>query len=120
MNICYNHIVLIGRLTKDSELQETPNAKKATLRLAVDRPYKNGDGSTETDFFNVVFWGKRADVAGNFLKKGRLILIEGRLQIRPYEVDGIRKFITEVIADNFRFLEPRRKETMEDLAFEAS
>lgn len=101
-----NRIVLIGRLVRDPELRYTPSGRAvATFALAVDRPFTNKDGERETDFINIVVWRKQAENCANYLSKGRLAAVDGRLQIRSYEQDGQRKYFTEVVADNVRFLD---------------
>ncbi|HEX3043259.1 MAG TPA: single-stranded DNA-binding protein [Bacillota bacterium] len=108
-----NHIVLIGRLTKDPELRYTPNGLAvATFTLAVDRDRApNQQGEKETDFIRIVTWQKQAEVCANYLKKGRLVAIEGRLQIRNYETqDGQKRTAAEVVANRVQFLERNRDE----------
>jgi single-strand DNA-binding protein len=102
-----NHIVLIGRLTRDPELRYTPNGVAVTnFDLAVDRPTTNQAGERETDFIRIVAWQKTAEVCANYLKKGRLVAVEGRLQIRSYEAqDGQKRRVAEVIASQVQFLE---------------
>lgn len=102
-----NSVVLIGRLTKDPELRYTPGGKAvATLRLAVDRGSHAADGSKETDFIDVVCWEKQAETVANYLQKGRLVAVQGRLQIRQYESqEGQRREKAEVVANQVRFLD---------------
>jgi single-strand DNA-binding protein len=102
-----NRIILIGRLTRDPELRYTPNGVAVTtFSLAVDRPYSNQQGERETDFINIVTWRGLAETCANYLKKGRMAAVEGRLQIRNYDNNEGRKvYVTEVVADNVRFLE---------------
>ncbi len=104
-----NRIVLIGRLTKDPELRYTPNGKAVTgFTLAVDRTFKNQRGERETDFINIVVWGTQAENCANYLAKGKLAAVDGRLQIRSFEgQDGQRRWVTEVVADTVRFLSPK-------------
>lgn len=104
-----NRIVLIGRLTKDPELRYTPNGKAvAGFTLAVDRPFKNQQGEREADFISIVVWGTQAENCANYLAKGKLAAVDGRLQIRSFEgQDGQRRWVTEVVADTVRFLSPR-------------
>ncbi|MDA8212711.1 MAG: single-stranded DNA-binding protein [Clostridia bacterium] len=104
-----NRIVLIGRLTKDPELRYTPNGKAvAGFTLAVDRPFKNQQGEKEADFINIVVWGTQAENCANYLSKGKLAAVDGRLQIRTFDgQDGQRRWITEVVADTVRFLSPK-------------
>lgn len=100
-----NRTILIGRLTKDPELRYTPSGvATASFTLAVERPFKTG-GEKETDFINIVTWQKLAESCANYLRKGRLTAIEGRIQVRNYEKDEKKVYVTEVIADNVRFLE---------------
>lgn len=104
-----NRIVLIGRLTKDPELRYTPNGKAvASFTLAVDRPFKNQKGEREADFINIVVWGAQAENSANYLAKGKLAAVDGRLQIRSFDgQDGQRRWVTEVVADSVRFLSPK-------------
>lgn len=102
-----NHIVLIGRLTRDPELRYTPNGVAVTnFDLAVDRPVVNQQGERETDFIRIVAWQKQAELCANYLKKGRLVAVEGRLQIRNYETqDGQKRRTAEVVAGFVQFLD---------------
>ena len=104
-----NKIILIGRLTRDPELKYTPGGHAvANFTLAVNRKF-NRD---ETDFIDVVAWKGLAENCANYLSKGRLTAVEGRLQIRSYEAnDGTKRKVAEVIADDVRFLEPKSAET---------
>ncbi len=107
-----NHIALIGRLTRDPELRYTPNGVAvANFDLAVDRQTTNQQGERETDFIRIVTWQKQAEVVANYLKKGRLVAVEGRLQIRNYETqDGQKRKAAEVVASRVQFLEKARDE----------
>lgn len=102
-----NNVVLIGRLTKDPELRYTPSGKAvATLRLAVDRGTTNQQGERETDFIDVIVWERQAETVANYLQKGRLVAVQGRLQVRQYETqDGQRREKAEVVANTVRFLD---------------
>lgn len=104
-----NRVVLVGRLTKDPELRYTPaGAAVATFTLAINRTYTNQQGDREADFINCVIWRRPAENVANFLKKGSLAGVEGRIQTRNYEgQDGKRVYVTEVQADSVQFLEPR-------------
>lgn len=108
-----NHIVLIGRLTRDPELRYTPNGVAvANFDLAVDRPTTNQQGERQTDFIRIVAWQKQAELCANYLKKGRLVGVEGRLQIRSYETqDGQKRRVAEVVANFVQFLDRNREET---------
>lgn len=104
-----NRVVLVGRLTKDPELRYTPSGVAvATFTLAVNRAFSNQQGEREADFINCVVWRKPAENVANFLKKGSLAGVDGRIQTRNYEgQDGKRVYITEVVAESVQFLEPR-------------
>lgn len=104
-----NRVILIGRLTKDPELRFTPNGVAvATFTLAVNRAFKNAQGETEADFINCVVWRKPAENVSNFLKKGSLAGVDGRIQTRSYEgQDNKRVYVTEVLAESVQFLEPK-------------
>jgi single-strand DNA-binding protein len=102
-----NRIILIGRLTADPELRYTPSGTAvASFALAVERPRPNQMGERETDFINIVAWQKLGELAAQYLRKGRMAAVEGRLQIRNYENrEGQRVRVAEVVADNIRFLD---------------
>jgi single-strand DNA-binding protein len=102
-----NRIILIGRLTRDPELRYTPQGVPvASFSLAVDRPFANQQGQREADFIDCVAWRKLGETVGNHLSKGRLVAVEGRLQIRSYDAqDGSKRKVSEVICDNVRFLD---------------
>jgi single-strand DNA-binding protein len=104
-----NRVVLVGRLTKDPDLRYTPNGVPvATFTLAVNRTFSNQQGEREADFINCVIWRKPAENVANFLKKGSLAGVDGRIQTRSYEgQDGKRVYVTEVQAESVQFLEPR-------------
>lgn len=106
-----NNCVLIGRLTRDPELRYTTNGTATcTFTLAVDRPFTNGNREREADFIPIVCWRQLAETMANYLKKGRLCAVEGRIQVRNYENNEGRKiYVTEVIANNIRFLESNRE-----------
>ena len=115
-----NKVILIGRLTRDVEHRFIDSGKaKANFTLAVDRPFRNANGEKEADFINIVAWDKLAELCSKYIRKGRLVAVEGRLQIRSYEgQDGQRKYITEIVANEVRFLDkPKDKEepTFEDV-----
>jgi len=105
-----NRIVLVGRLTRDPELRYTPNGRAVTsFSLAVNRRFSNQQGEREVDFIDIVAWGKTAETCANHLQKGRLVGVEGRLQVRSYETqDGQKRKAAEVVADNVAFLDRAR------------
>lgn len=106
-----NRIVLIGRLTRDPELRYTPQGVPvASFSLAVDRSFTNQQGQREADFIDCVAWRKLGETVGNHLTKGRLVAVEGRLQIRSYEAqDGSKRRAAEVVCDSVRFLDRPRE-----------
>lgn len=99
----YNRVMIIGRLTRDPELKYTPNGTAvATFSLAVNRKFNR----EETDFIDVVAWRQSAEFCANYGSKGRLTMVEGRLQVRTYETqEGQKRKVTEVVADELRFLD---------------
>ncbi len=102
-----NRIVLIGRLTQDPELRYTSTGTAvASFSLAVDRNRTNPSGERETDFINIVVWQKQAENCAQYLHKGRMAAVDGRLQIRTYENrEGQKVRIAEVVAETVRFLD---------------
>ncbi|PRX76844.1 single-strand binding protein [Bacillus sp. V-88] len=109
MILMMNRVVLVGRLTKDPELKYTPSGVAvASFTLAVNRSFTNQSGEREADFINCVVWRRPAENVANFLKKGSLAGVDGRIQTRNFEgQDGRRVFMTEVVAESVQFLEPR-------------
>ena len=106
-----NKVFLQGRLVADPELRHTPNGVAvASFRLAVDRDFKDREtGERKADFISVVAWRQTAEFVSRFLTKGRMAIVEGKLQTRDYtDRDGNRRFVTEVVADNVYFGDSRR------------
>ncbi len=104
-----NRVVLIGRPTKDPELQFTPGAGKAVTKfiLAVNRRYKK-DGQPEADFLPIVVWGKIAENTANYVRKGSQIGVSGSIRTRSYEAkDGNKRYVTEIVADEVQFLDSK-------------
>jgi single-strand DNA-binding protein len=102
-----NRAILIGNLGRDPEIMTFDNGvKKASFPLATTESYKNREGQRveTTEWHNVVLWRGLAEVAERFLKKGNQVYIEGKIKTRSYEQDGIKKFITEIFADNMTML----------------
>jgi len=101
-----NRWVGVGRITADPSLRYTPQGVGvATFTLAIDRPFTGKDGKKEADFISIVAFRQLGETCAQYLKKGRLTAVEGRIQTRNYEKDGKRVYVTEIIADNVRFLE---------------
>ncbi len=111
-----NTVVLIGRLTRDPELRYVPSGQPvASFTLAVDRPYSAEKGKGTADFIPIVAWRKSAELISMHLSKGRLVAVEGRLQIRSYEAqDGRKQKAAEVVANRIQFLD--RKKSKDALA----
>jgi single-strand DNA-binding protein len=106
----YNRIILVGRLTRDPELRATPDGVSVVrFTLAVDRGMRAGE-ERQTDFFDIVAFRQLADNVANYVTKGRLVLVEGKLQTRSYtDREGNRRKAYEVVADTVRFLERPRE-----------
>jgi len=103
-----NKVFLIGRLTRDPELRYTDsNIPVATFSIAVNRNFTNQSGEREADFINIRVWRKQAENIKNFLKKGSQVAIDGRIQTSSYEKDGVKRYNTEVVADNVQFLDTK-------------
>ena len=116
-----NRVVLVGRLTKDPDLRYTPNGVPvASFTLAVNRNFTNRQGEREADFINCVVWRRQAENVANYLKKGSLAGVDGRIQTRNFEgQDGRRVYITEVVAESVQFLEPKSTTVERSGGFEA-
>lgn len=102
-----NQVILIGRLTRDPELRFIPNSGTAVARfsLAVNREFKR-EGQPDADFFNIVVWGKQAENCANYLKKGRLVAVNGNLRNNNYEdKNGVKHYNVEINANRVEFLE---------------
>jgi single-strand DNA-binding protein len=105
-----NRVCIIGRLTRDPELRHTGAGKSvASFSVAVQKRIKPQDGSPDADFFNVVAWNNSADYVANYLTKGRLVSVDGRLQSRKYTAsDGTDRNVVEIVADNVSGLDRPR------------
>ena len=112
----FNKVFLIGNLTRDPELRYTPSGVPVVrFAIAVNRPKsKSNPEKAEVDFINITAWRRLAEICGEFLKKGRPVSIEGRLQVRTYEKDGEKRTISEVVADGMQML-GRRPESQESI-----
>lgn len=107
-----NNVVLVGRLTKDPELKYTPSGvAMCRFTLAVNRTFSNQQGEKEADFISIIAWRKTAENTANYLRKGSLAGVEGRIQTGSYEgQDGKRVYTTDVNAESVQFLEPKNKQ----------
>ena len=108
-----NKIFIMGRLTRDPELRRTQSGTAVTsFTLAVDRDFKSQSGEKETDFIDVVAWRSTAEFAAKYFTKGRMAIVEGRLQIRPWtDKEGNSRRSAEVVADNIYFGDSKRDST---------
>lgn len=106
-----NRVVITGRLTKDPDLRYTPNGVAVSnFTIAVNRPFSNNQGDRDADFINCVIWRKPAENLAQFMSKGSLIGVDGRLQTRSFDnQEGKRVFVTEVQAESVQFLESKNK-----------
>ena len=113
-----NRVVLVGRLTKDPEFRTTPSGVDvANFTIAVNRNFKNKNGEQQADFINVVVFKKQAENVNNYLFKGSLAGVYGRIQSRSYEnKEGQRVFVTEVVADSVQFLEPKGNSNQQNVS----
>ena len=105
-----NRIVIMGRLVKDPELRRTQSGVAVTsFRIAVDRDFKNQDGSKQADFFDVVAWRATAEFVSKYFTKGRMAVVEGRLQSRDWtDKEGGKRIAIEIVADNVYFGDSKR------------
>ncbi|MBI4743684.1 MAG: single-stranded DNA-binding protein [Actinobacteria bacterium] len=103
-----NRVVLVGNLTRDPDVRSTPNGTSVTnFGLAVNRRWTNKQGERVdgVDYFNIVTWGKLAELCGEYIKKGSPVALEGRLQSRSWETeDGQKRSVVEIVAENVQFL----------------
>jgi single-strand DNA-binding protein len=113
-----NKVFLMGNLTRDPELRHTAQGTSvANFSIAVNRNFRASDGEykKETNFFNIIVWGKSGENCQKYLSKGRPVMVEGRLQNRSYETqDGQKRTVTEIVADNVQFLGSRSDNAQDD------
>ena len=106
-----NNVTLVGRLVAPPDLRKTPNGVSSLQgTLAVNRNFKNQNGEREADFINFQAWRGTADIIAEYCGKGSLIGITGRIQVRSYEKDGQRRYVTEVVAESVALLESRNSQ----------
>lgn len=108
-----NIVALVGRMVADPELKYTPSGVAVcTFTIAVDRRFKNESGEKQTDFFDIVAWRQSAEFAANYLSKGRLVSVSGRLQQRSWvQQDGQKRSKVEIVADDLQGLDRPRETT---------
>jgi single-strand DNA-binding protein len=109
-----NKAILIGRLGKEPDVKYTPDGSMVTnFSIATDEQWKdkNGEKVQKTEWHKIVSFGKLAEICGNYLKKGSLVFIEGRIQTRSWEdKDGVKRYTTEIIAQNMKMLDGKKAE----------
>ena len=109
-----NSVMLVGRLAQDIEIKKLDSGKEVTnVALAVNRSFKNPDGTYETDFFDCVLWDGLAKNAGEYCKKGDTVGVRGRLQTDTYEKDGIKHKVVQIIVEKLTFLSSKKVEPKE-------
>jgi single-strand DNA-binding protein len=118
-----NKVILIGRLGKDPEVRYTPDGTMVTnFRIATDEQWKdkNGEKVQRTEWHQIVTYRKLAEICGNYLVKGKLVFIEGRIQTRSWEdKEGIKRYTTEIIASNMKMLDSKGQNKSTDTSFDA-
>lgn len=118
----FNKVTLIGNLGKDPELRYTPSGTAvANFSMATSRSWKGKDGEkhTETEWHRITVWGGLAEIAGEYLKKGSRVLIEGRIHYDSYEKDDVKRYTTEIIASDLRMMD-RKSDQQDDLPSDES
>ena len=103
-----NKVILIGNLGKDPEVRYMPSGKAvANVTIATSESWKDQDGNQQekTEWHNIVAWRKLAEICGEYLKKGKKVYLEGKLQTRNYEKDGVKRYVTEIVADQLIMLD---------------
>jgi single-strand DNA-binding protein len=101
-----NKVIIVGNLGKDPEVKAVGQTTVANFSLATSESYtdKSGQKQEKTEWHKIVAWGKLAELAGQYLKKGRQVYVEGKLQTREYEKDGQKRYSTEIVASSVTFL----------------
>ncbi|OZI13446.1 single-stranded DNA-binding protein [Bacillaceae bacterium SAS-127] len=110
-----NQVTLVGRLTKDPEVRFTADGRTLlNMTVAVNRPYRNQEGLSQTDFIYCTVWNKSAENTAKYCRKGSLVGVLGTIQTRTYDdKDGKRTYVTEVIVNTIRFLDKKRNDSTE-------
>lgn len=110
-----NRIAIVGRLTRDPETRTTNTGKTfVNFSVAVNKTFKGKEGEPDADFFNCKAWGKTAEYVGNYLTKGRMVSVDGRMESRRYEKDGESKLFWEINADNVHALDRPRDDAPQE------
>ncbi|MCL1802144.1 MAG: single-stranded DNA-binding protein [Eubacteriaceae bacterium] len=107
-----NKVALVGRLVRDPEPRQSSSVQVTRFSLAVERAFKSKSGERETDFINIVTFGRLAEVCAQYLKKGRLISVSGRIQTGSYTAqDGTKRYTTDIVADEVDFINITSRDT---------
>jgi len=117
----FNQVILMGNLTRDPELRQTPNGQNVcSFSLALNRSYKGSDGNWQeaTDYIDIVAWGPLGERVSQYLSKGRPCLVNGRLQSRSWEQDGQKRSKVAVLANDVTFLDNRGAQTADNTSFD--
>lgn len=104
----YNHVTLVGNLTQNPETKKVGKRTKTDFIIAINR-YVGKDEPDKVDFFNIVTWGNLAGICKDYLSKGRKVLVDGKIQVRSYQKNNEKKWFTEIVADNIKFLKTREE-----------
>ena len=113
-----NHVVLVGRLTKDVEVRKTnSNTSVCSFTVAVDRRFQSQQGSQSADFINCIAWRQSADFLANYASKGTIVSVEGRIQTRSYDGQNGKVYVTEVVADNVQIISNRNANTSQSNSY---
>jgi single-strand DNA-binding protein len=119
-----NKVILVGRLGKDPDVRYTPDGTMITnFNLATDEQWKDKSGEKvqKTEWHRIVTFGKLAEICGNYLVKGKLVFVEGRIQTRSWEdKDGVKRYTTEIVASNMQMLDSKGQNKAEESSFEAA
>lgn len=117
----FNQAILIGRLTKDAEVRQVNDKLVASVSLATSKKFKGQDGNMveKTEYHNLVIWNN-AETFATYTRKGSLVFIKGELQTRSWEKDGIKRYTTEIVVNEFKFLDkaPERLVELRELSME--
>lgn len=107
-----NCVNLMGRLTREPELKYTPAGKAVvSFKLAVDRSYQKQGEERQADFINCVVWGKTAEFVANYFTKGQMMALSGRIETRSWDDNGVKRYATEVIAEEVYFADSKKSDS---------
>lgn len=108
----FNSVTLVGRLTRDPELRTTTTGKNLVkFSIAVNKRFKPQDGGPDADFFNCTAWGQTADYVNNYIQKGRLVLVQGRIETRKYQdKDGNNREAFDIVCDQVNAMDSNRRD----------